>query len=197
MVEYEKIYEDVKNALSEKRFRHTEGVIERAVEYAKIYNVDVEKAKYAALLHDVAKELSKEESYKILQEDKEILDFVEKNNFNLLHSNVGAIIAKNKYEMPDDIVSSIKYHTTGKENMTMLEKIIYLADATEKNRKYEISEELTMEELVNLIKTDIDKGLYYTLKWCIGDVLKKDKMLHLDSVKAYNFYNKIINEKNM
>jgi HD superfamily phosphohydrolase YqeK len=70
----------------------------------------------------------------------------------------------------------------------MLEKIIYLADATEKNRTYEITEELTMEELAQLIKTDIDEGLYYTIKWNIESVVKKNKLLHLDSVKAYNFY---------
>ena len=140
MIEYNELYNDVKNALSEKRFKHTEGVEKRAIEYAKVYNVDIEKARFAAICHDIAKEMSLEESYKILEKNGVLLDDIEKKNFNLIHAKVGAVIAKNKYNLEEEIVNSIKFHTTGKENMTILEKIIYLADATEpRKRLYEKS----------------------------------------------------------
>ena len=190
MVEYDELYEEVKNTLSEKRFRHTEGVVQRAIEYAKVYNEDIEKVKIAGILHDIAKEIPKEESYKMLENYGVQLDEIEKNNFNLVHAKLGAEIAKNKYNLDDDITNAIKYHTTGKENMTTLEKIIYLADATEPNRNYLKNEnELSLDELVELIKKDIDKGLEYTLKWNLESILRRNLIIHLDTVKAYNFYN--------
>ena len=82
MIEYNELYNDVKNALSEKRLKHTEGVEKRAIEYAKVYNVDVEKARFAAICHDIAKEMSLEESYKILEKNGVLLDDIEKKNFN-------------------------------------------------------------------------------------------------------------------
>ena len=131
MVSYEELYEKVKSELSEKRFRHTIGVIERAIEYAKIYNVDENTVKYAAVLHDSAKEYSIEKSYEIFEKYGYEPDSVERGNSNLIHGKVAGLIAKYEYGLSDEIASAISYHTTGKENMTTLEKIIYLADATE------------------------------------------------------------------
>ena len=135
MTDYQTIYEDVKKAVSEKRFNHILGVVKRAEEYAKIYNINIEDVKLAAILHDIAKEIPKEESYKMLEEYGVELNEIEKKNFNLVHGKLGAAIAENKYNMPENIASAIRYHTTGKENMTILEKIIYLADATEARKK--------------------------------------------------------------
>ena len=189
MVKYEELYVIAKEKLSEKRFNHTLGVVKRAIQYAEIYNENMEKTKIAAILHDIAKEIPKEESYNILEKYEVKLDDIEKRNFNLIHSILGAEIAKNEYGLDDDIVNAIKYHTTGRENMSMLEKIIYLADATEPNRNYMSNEnELSLNELVELIKTNIDEGLEYTLKWNLQSVLRRNLLLHLNTVKAYNFY---------
>ena len=189
MVKYEELYEIAKEKLSEKRFNHTLGVVERAIQYAEIYNENIEKVKIAAILHDIAKEIPKEESYNMLEKCGVKLDDIEKRNFNLIHSILGAEIAKNEYKLDDDIVNAIKYHTTGRENMSMLEKIIYLADATELNRNYMSNEnELSLNELVELIKTNIDEGLEYTLKWNLQSVLRRNLLVHLNTVKAYNFY---------
>lgn len=179
---YDELYEEVKNTLSEKRFNHTLGVIKRAVEYAKIYNVNIKDVEIAALSHDIAKEKSFEESMKKAKELNIQLDEIEIKNFNLLHAKIGAEIIKNKYHFSDDIINAIKYHTTGREDMSLLEKIIFLADATEENRNY-----LELESLVNLIKEDINKGMIFTLKWTIDDLIQKEKIIHMDSIKAYNF----------
>ena len=179
---YEELYNDVKNILSEKRFKHTEGVIKRALEYAEIYNVNIEDTKIAALAHDIAKELPQEEAFELVKKYNLELDEIEKVNFNLVHSKLGAEIVKEKYGFNEDIINAIRYHTTGRENMSILEKIIFLADATEENRSYK-----ELNSLVEMIKNNIDDGMLFTLKWTFEDITNKKYLLHLDSVKAYNF----------
>ena len=191
MIKYDELYEITKKSVSEKRFIHILGVVERAVEYAEIYGVNIEEAKIAAILHDIAKEISQEESYKMLEKYNVKLDEIEKKNFNLVHSKLGAAIAKYKYNLSDDISNSIAYHTTGRANMSILEKIIYLADATEKNRLYlNDLNILTLDELVDLIKKDIDEGLSYVLSYTLKYLLSKNMCIHINSVEAYNFYKK-------
>ena len=165
---YEELYKDVKSRLSEKRFRHTEGVIKRAVEYAEIYNANLEDTKLAALAHDIAKEIPQEEALELVKNYGMELDEIEKVNFNLVHSKLGAEIVKEKYGFNEDIINAIKYHTTGRENMSILEKIIFLADATEENRTYK-----ELNDLVELIKNDIDEGMLFTLQWTFNDITNK------------------------
>ena len=181
MIKYEKLYEDVKEMLSEERFNHSERVVKRAIEYAKIYNVDIEMVKLVAISHDIAKELSEEEKYNIK------LDDIEKVNKSLLHAKIGAYICKEKYGFTDDMVNSVRYHTTGRENMSVLEKIVYLADATEEGRK-----EYIVSEYVDLINKDIDKGMVEISKWVMNKLLKNNKVIHLDTIKCYNYYNMYI-----
>ena len=135
MVNYEELFNIVKNEVSEKRFNHILGVVKRAEEYAKIYDINIEDAKIAAILHDIAKEYSIQKSYEILEKYGYDLDEIEKENFNLIHGKVAGVIAKNEYKLSDDIVNAISYHTTGRKNMSILEKVIYLADATEPRKK--------------------------------------------------------------
>lgn len=179
---FETLYDDVKSSLSEKRFKHTEGVIKRAVEYAEVYNANIEDTKLAALAHDIAKEISKEDAFEMVEKYGLELDEIEKLNFNLVHAKLAAEIVKEKYNFNEDILNAIRYHTTGREDMSILEKIIFLADATEENRNYK-----ELEYLVSLIKENIDAGMIYTLKWTFNDITNKGNLIHLDSVKAYNF----------
>ena len=187
MIKYEDLYNEVKKTLSEKRFKHSEGVVERALEYAEIYNVDKEKVKLVAIAHDIAKEFSEEENQKYINDYNIELDEAERFNKNLIHAKIGAYICKNKYQFTDDMVQAVRYHTTGKENMSMLEKVIYLADATEKNRNY------CKEPYVEIIKNDIDKGILEVSKWVINSLIERNVVIHLDTIKCYNYYtNKII-----
>ena len=124
MIGYENLYEDIKNMLSEKRFNHSERVVKRAIEYAKIYNVDIETVKLVAISHDIAKELSEEENQEYISKHNIILDDIEKANKSLLHAKIGAYICKEKYGFTEDMVNAVMYHTTGRENMSILEKII-------------------------------------------------------------------------
>ena len=185
MIEYDKLYQEVKSILSEKRFNHSIGVVERACEYAKIYNEDLEKVKLTAIAHDIAKEIPKDEMLAVAEKMNIILDEIEKQNLNLLHSKIGAEIVKQKYDFTEEMCNAIKYHTTGSGNMTMLEKIIFLADATEPNRNYE-----DLEWYVNLIKKDIDKGIFAVSKWCLEYLLQKEELIHENTLNCYNYYKK-------
>ena len=124
MEKFEEIFEFVKNTLSEKRFYHSVCVMERAIEYAKIYGADTEKAKIAGILHDIAKEIPKEDRVSYAENIGVIPDEIEKESTGLLHSKVAAKIAETKFGLDKEICDSIAYHTTGRENMTLLDKII-------------------------------------------------------------------------
>ena len=89
MIKYEKLYEDVKEMLSEERFNHSERVVKRAIEYAKIYNVDLEMVKLVAISHDIAKELSEEENQEYISKYNIKLDDIEKINKSLFHAKIG------------------------------------------------------------------------------------------------------------
>ena len=187
MIKYNELYNEVKSMLSEKRFKHSEGVVKRAIEYAEIYNVDIEIVKLTAIAHDIAKELNVEDKKGYIEEYNIELDEIEINNHNLLHAKIGAYICKNKYGFTDDMVNAIKYHTTGRENMSILEKIIYLADATDANRNYD-----DLEYYVETIKKDIDKGIVEVSKWVINKLTNNNKIIHLNTIKCFNYYVKNI-----
>lgn len=131
MITYEELYEKVKKELSEKRWNHTLGVVKRAEEYANVYDVELEEVKLAAILHDMTKEYSVQKSYEIFEKYGYKPDDIEKRNENLIHGKVASLIARYEYGLSENVVNAICYHTTGRENMSMLEKVIYLADATE------------------------------------------------------------------
>ncbi len=183
MVEYEKLYDIVKNALSEKRFRHSEGVVKRALEYAEIYDVDKETVKCVAIAHDIAKELPENDVKTFIERYSIDLDEIEKNNKNLIHAKVGAYICKNKFNFTDDMANSVMYHTTGRANMSLLEKVIYLADATDENRGYE-----DINYYVDLVKKNIDDAMVQVSKWVIGHLLENEMIIHPDSIECYNYY---------
>lgn len=186
MIEYEDLYNEVKNMLSGKRFEHSEGVVKRAIEYADVYGIDRNTVKLVAIAHDIAKEFSDEENQRAISDYGIELDDIEKNNKNLLHAKIGGYICKEKYGFTEDMVNSVMYHTTGRENMSLLEKIIYLADATDATRAYG-----DIEYYVGLAKENIDLAMAEVSKWVIGSLLERKHIIHLDSVKCYNYYAKI------
>ena len=183
MIKYDELYKIVESKLSTSRFKHTIGVVNRAIEYANIYGIDKEKIKLTALAHDIAKELTEEEK----REYYKYFDEIEKINSNLHHAKIGAIICK-QYGFTEDMINAIKYHTTGRENMTTIEKIIYLADATEEGRTIG-------KTYAELIKEDIDKGMLEICLFTLNKLIEQKVVIHLDSVKCYNYYNILCKEK--
>ena len=183
MESFEKVYEVVKSKLSEKRFYHSICVMERAIEYAEIYGVNVEQAKLVGIAHDVLKETPKE--YRII-EAKELgveLDDIEIKALSLIHSKTGAKFCEKRFGFSEEMCDAIKYHTTGRPNMSTLEKILYLADCTGKDRTYEEAK-IGYE----IAKKDLDKAMQYFLGKTIEWILEDKSIIHLDTVKAYNFF---------
>lgn len=177
----EKILEDVKNTLSEKRYIHSIGVMKQAEYLAKKYGQDVEIAKAVGIVHDIAKELTEEEKIKYVEENKIEIDEIEKINIGLLHAKIGADICKKKYNFTEEMQNAIKYHTTGNENMDTLAKIIFVADKTEENRKYD-----DLQTVQKLADEDLDKCILYILDYMLVDNVKKQKTIHPDSIKIRN-----------
>ena len=177
----EKILEDVKNTLSEKRYIHSIGVMKQAKYLAKKYGQDVEIAKAVGIAHDIAKELTEEEKIKYVEENKIKIDEIEKINIGLLHAKIGADICKKKYNFTEEMQNAIKYHTTGNENMDTLAKIIFVADKTEENRKYD-----DLQTVQKLADEDLDKCILYILDYMLVDNVKKQKTIHPDSIKIRN-----------
>ena len=126
----------LKENLSSERYFHTLGVMQEAIELAKRYNADIKKAEIAGLLHDNAKCMTKEDLRKFISENLPDLDKNELKNYKTLHAPVGAYFAKEKFKISDpEIISAIRWHTLGRVNMTLLEKIVFLADKIEKNTR--------------------------------------------------------------
>lgn len=187
-----KIDNDLKKVLSEKRYNHSLGVMKKAEELAKIYKIDVDKAKLVGLAHDIGKELSKEEMLEYARENNIEVDSVEEVNVGLLHAKIGADICKKKYGFSQDMQNAIKYHTVGNENMDLLAKIIYVADKIEDGRTYKDEEKMKELQVVRDLATkDINKALVYEIDSSITYTIQKHKLIHPDSILTRNMLLKV------
>lgn len=174
----------LKENLMEKRYIHILGVVETAKELAKINGISEEKAEIAALAHDVAKNLSKEKMKEIMKENNITISALEENNSNLWHSIIAPIEAKAKLGIEDEeILDSIRWHTTGKENMSILTKIIYIADMIEPNRNFN-----GIEELRKITFDNLDAGVYSGLTHNIEFLLTKNLLIDENTIKARNYF---------
>lgn len=167
------IIEELEKILSEKRFKHSIGVMKRAGELAAIYGIDEKEARLAGILHDIAKEMPEEEKVQYCNENNIPIDDTEKIKNSLLHAKIGADIAKKKYHAGKSIQEAILYHTTGSPEMDMLAKIIYIADKTEENRDYE-----GVEEIRKLSEENINKAMIEIINYTILKSVKEDKVIH-------------------
>ncbi len=183
MKQYKEIYEIVKARLSEHRFYHSECVANRCVELATIYKVDKEAARLVGIVHDMAKEMTNEEKIKYCQENLLKIDAIEKVHVGLLHGKIAAHMAKKEFGFSEDLCSAIEYHTTAKENMSQLDKIMYVADMTSADRKFP-----EKDYIVKLGNKDLDECVKYILKIGINQRIQQDKKIHLNSIRALNFF---------
>ena len=184
MLNIEEIKSYLKENLKEKRYTHILGVADTAKKLARINGVSEEKAEIAGLAHDIAKNLSKERMQEIIKENNLVLSDVEKNNSDLWHSIIGPIVAKEKLNIDDkEILSAMRWHTTGKEDMSTLEKILYIADMIEPSRNFD-----GVEEIRELTFKDLDKGVFLGLTHSIKFLLTKDLLIDINTIKARNYF---------
>lgn len=178
--------EKLQTTQKERRFKHTMGVISEAERLAPVFGVEPQKARVTALLHDCAKNLDEkygEEFSSICAKYGVTLDECAKSETALVHAYLGAAVAWKDYGIDDnEILEAIYYHTTGRANMTPLEKLIYIADMTEPGRTIEQADEIR-----RLVEIDIDEALIYAIGCSIKHVIRKGTLIHPDSVHALNY----------
>ncbi|NRT89834.1 bis(5'-nucleosyl)-tetraphosphatase (symmetrical) YqeK [Clostridium beijerinckii] len=174
----------LKSNLLEKRYMHTLGVADTAKRLAKLNGVSEKKAEIAGLAHDVAKNLSIDKMREMIKENNVIISEIEEKNMNLWHSIVAPIEAKDKLGIDDDeILDAIRWHTTGKEDMSTLTKIIYIADMIEPGRNFDGVDEIRRATFENL-----DKGVYFGLTSSIKVLLARNLLIDENTIKARNYF---------
>lgn len=175
------IIEYLEKNLSQKRLAHTYGVRDTALELAGIYGEDAKKAETAAIFHDMMKGADRETLNAYVREfglDDRYID-----NPNLAHGKIAALLMERDYGIADrDVLNAVSYHTTGRAGMSLLEKIIYIADAAEPGRDYPGADELRAE-----MKTDIDSAVLHSLESTIEFVKDRGQFLDEDTARARDY----------
>lgn len=176
-INIDKIKVNVKKYLDEKRYKHVERVAVAAEELAEIYNVPVEDAVAAAYLHDVAKFFEITKMIDLVKGKYPEIENKMSQTTAILHGFAGAEFIRNNYDLfgidNEEILDAVKYHTIGSENMTVLSKIIYLADAIEAGRTWD-----GVEKARELAKKDLDKALIYEIKTKLEYLLSIENIIH-------------------
>lgn len=184
-----KMQHKLKKNLDENRFEHTLGVRYTCAALAMRYEYDLEKAQVAGLLHDCAKCIPDKKKIKICQKNKIEISQAEENSPFLLHAKVGAYIAREDYGVEDEeILNAIACHTTGKAAMTLLDKIVYIADFIEPHRNTAPH----LEAIRALAFQDIDRTMYVILENSLEYLRKKGKEIDPMTQVAYEYYKNLI-----
>ena len=186
------IIDNLKGKLTEKRLIHSFGVEYTAACLAMRYKADIQKARIAGLLHDNAKCLPTEDKLKKCEKFKLPINDFERANPDLLHGKLGAYYAREKYGVSDEeILDAITYHTTGRPAMTLMDKIIFVADYIEPNRK-------VIFELPQIRKeafVDIDATVLHILKNTLEYLDGKTDIIDEMTEETYKYYLKLRNKQ--
>ncbi len=186
-IEYKRL---LRGMLDDYRFLHSLNVAESAYLLAMSYGGDEDKAYLAGLLHDIMKNATKEEQLQIMEKGGIILKSAEKNNPKLWHAIAGECYLRCEMGITDpEILGSVRYHTTGKDGMSLMEKIIYIADYISFERDYPDVE--TMRSLS--AAQSLEDAAIYSLQYTLKKLSAEKGIIHPDSVDFYNEL--IINEK--
>ena len=181
----EKMIARLKTKINERRFEHSLGVEYTAACMAMVHGADVEHARIAGLLHDCAKGLPTKEKLEKARKHGLPVSKYEESNPDMLHAKLGAYYARYKYDVVDqEILDAICYHTTGRPNMSLLEKIIFVADYIEPNRKM-IKD---MEEIRKEAFADLDACVIHILKNTIDYLEHTTQDMDFMTQMTYNYY---------
>lgn len=174
----------LKEKLTLSRLYHSICVAEKAKHLAEIFGADTEKAYTAGLIHDIMRYEPAEEMLKLIDEDgKHKLTDSERKITVTLHAVAGEVYLRTKLGVTDEeILSAVRYHTTGKEKMTLLEKIIYVADLTSEDRDYP-----DVSKVRETAEESLEKATLRGLSFTIESNAKQNRPIHIDTIKAYNY----------
>lgn len=183
MYDIQKYIDIVKSRLSDKRFYHSMCVAKKAKELAIKYNLDSEKAYLTGVLHDVTRHTDSEKQIKYMLDNGYSPNSIELGNPNLHHQITGSMFVKNELKIDDEeIVSAIRYHTTGKADMSVFEMVIYVADVISDDRDYPDLQQM---------RDEAEKGLFHAMLFALSFVIEKciktKTALHPDTLFCYNW----------
>ncbi len=177
----ETLLKDIRERLSDFRYIHSLEVAKSAANLAEKYGYDKEIAYTAGLAHDVLKELSKEEYLKLFETEKIDLSDVERSAPKLWHAMAGAVYIQKHYGFPKEIITAVRYHTTGRAGMSLLEKILFIADFISADRNYNGVEDMRKRAEISL-EYAMEEGLRFTIE----DLSRECRPIHPDTVACYN-----------
>ncbi len=175
-------YSLAENTLGGYRLHHSKMVAKAATELARKYGADVIKAETAGILHDITKEMSLNNQLQLLRDNDIMLDSVTNANEQILHAVSGAAYAEFVLNIKDkDILDAIRYHTTARAKMSLLEKIVFIADFISEDRTYPDIETMRQQADISL-----DHGMKYALSYVIRSLVDRGRCVHPDAIDAYN-----------
>ncbi|WP_101696746.1 bis(5'-nucleosyl)-tetraphosphatase (symmetrical) YqeK [Clostridium minihomine] len=179
VIQYEEL---IRQRLSQKRFAHSMNVAVESRRLAQRCGADPEKAYLAGVLHDVMKEAPPEEQLKIMEGSGIMLTDVEKGAQKLWHAMAGAVYLQKVLGITDpEVIHAVRYHTTGRENMSLLEQVVFVADFISAEREYD-----GVEEMRAAAQNGLEEAVLAGLVFTIQDLSQQGKPIHPDSLAAYN-----------
>jgi len=173
----------IRPLMGEKRYNHSCAVAEQARHLAEKWGADPQKAWDAGILHDICKDMPKEEQLKCIRENGIIPSDILMGSKSLWHSLAGSLYLPTVGVTDPEILSAVRYHTSGRPEMSLLEQIVYLADLTSSDRDY--PDAARMRELCEL---SLDKATFAAMQFIIGDLASRAKLIGETTWSAYNYY---------
>ena len=194
--QFEAIKRDIKALLKPSRYDHVISVAKTAVRLALSVGYETDRPYLAGLLHDCAKYMNDEDMLRTARENGIELNPIEERAVQLVHAKVGAFFAVSKYGIrDDDIIRAVRYHTTGRPDMSMLEKILYIADTIEPLRTW--GDDRPLNYIRSIATSDIDLAVYEVLKRTYEHIIKvyKDNVSD-ETTRTYSFYKELCEGRN-
>jgi len=193
------------STLSAERAEHTMGVVKECLRIGRAFlgEEHMKDLEYAALLHDITKEYTQEEHIEVCRKYSYELSRYDLLAKGVMHSISASLVAKHEYGMSDEICNAVRYHTTGRADMTLYEKILYIADLTEEGRKEKIFRQMRCAVTRQIINNkdiqeryyNLDKILFLAMNSGLTELLKSYRFIHMDTIEARNYYLAVCNDK--
>jgi predicted HD superfamily hydrolase involved in NAD metabolism len=174
----------LKAVMSHERFMHSLRVAECSVILANRFGADILKAEIAGILHDCTRDLDLQQALIVANKFGIILDNVTKNSPGIIHAVTGEAVARYEYDITDrEILDAIRYHTTGRAGMSLLEKIVFIADYIEPCRDFPGAAETR-----TILEKSLDGAVLYAMESTIAYLLGKRMLIHPDTIDARNYF---------
>lgn len=178
----EEFYKSVlQSRLKPKRYEHSLNVADSSEKLARIFGADPQKAYTAGLLHDIFKGAEHDEVFELFKRYGYVPDEITVAQKKLWHAVAGSLYIKNEYHMPDDIVTAVRYHTTGRRGMTLLERVIFIADFVSADRDYP-----GVDKIREKAEKSLESAMLEGLQFTIIELAQETRPVHPDSLDCYN-----------